>query len=300
MITKPLVSIIIPVYNREKFILEVIECSVKQDYPNIEVVIIDNCSSDSSWNIISSFSSNLITKYQNESNIGPVNNWIKGVEISKGDYVKILFSDDLISTDYVSKTMNLMLSNNKNAFVYSRISVVNDEIGPIRNYGYNQTGIYPSELFIKDSIGQIGKHVPVSPGAAIFKRKNLKILKSIPNNLSINHNSTGAGIDLLIYLLSFNENNTFGYINENLTTFRHHGDGFSVKEDLHTAYLCAQSYYFENYNSKYLSKFNSYLILNLIKHKKLGIISQFYSNPKIKYKISFLFIMKLIIEKFKK
>lgn len=52
----PLVSILIPVYNREKYIGEAIESAINQTYKNIEVIIVDNCSTDNTWKILQDLS----------------------------------------------------------------------------------------------------------------------------------------------------------------------------------------------------------------------------------------------------
>ena len=70
------VSILIPVYNREKAILTAVECAVNQTYPDIEVVCVDNASTDSTWSVLQE----LKLKYpkiiisRNETNLGPVKN----------------------------------------------------------------------------------------------------------------------------------------------------------------------------------------------------------------------------------
>ena len=51
----PLVSILIPVYNREKYIGEAIESAINQTYKNIEVIIVDNCSTDNTWKILQDY-----------------------------------------------------------------------------------------------------------------------------------------------------------------------------------------------------------------------------------------------------
>ena len=73
----PLVSICIPNYNSEKYIKGCIESALNQTYSNIEVIVLDNMSTDDSWKIISEISNDSYKKFQNKKNIGMVNNFKK-------------------------------------------------------------------------------------------------------------------------------------------------------------------------------------------------------------------------------
>ena len=94
----PLVSIIIPVYNRKKLVVESVESALIQGYGNFEVVISDNCSNDGTWEeCIRRYESDpRVVLVRNSENIGPVPNWLAAALAASGDYVKILFSDDLL------------------------------------------------------------------------------------------------------------------------------------------------------------------------------------------------------------
>lgn len=76
----PLVSIVIPVYNRESFILETVNSALSQDYSNFEVVVVDNSSTDSTYKILQNIQDAKLKVYRNLKNIGPVKNWLKSIE----------------------------------------------------------------------------------------------------------------------------------------------------------------------------------------------------------------------------
>ena len=107
---KKLVSILIPVYNRESLIADAINSALSQNYSNIEIIIADNCSTDGTYAICKTYADRekKIRLYQNESNIGPIENFIKCAEYSKGDYIKYLLSDDTDSPDFLSKSVPLL------------------------------------------------------------------------------------------------------------------------------------------------------------------------------------------------
>ena len=83
MISKPLISICIPCYNSDKYIKDCIESGLNQTYENIEVIVLDNMSTDNSWSIISKISNSSLRKFQNEKNIGMVKNFKKFINLLK-------------------------------------------------------------------------------------------------------------------------------------------------------------------------------------------------------------------------
>jgi len=103
---EPLVSILIPTYNRERLIGETIRSALVQTYPHIEVVVVDNASTDSSWEVISELArkDSRIHPFRNETNVGPMRNWKRAFDEAKGKNGKVLWSDDLIAPDFHEKT----------------------------------------------------------------------------------------------------------------------------------------------------------------------------------------------------
>jgi glycosyltransferase involved in cell wall biosynthesis len=91
----PLVSIIIPCYNSERFIEEAINSAINQTYKNIEVIVINDCSTDKSLDIITSFSSKIhIENFLVNQGVQRARN--RGIELAKGEYIKFLDSDDVL------------------------------------------------------------------------------------------------------------------------------------------------------------------------------------------------------------
>lgn len=99
----PLISILIPTYNRPKDIRKTILSCLSQDYENIEIIITDNSDNFDTENIIREINENKIKYYKNNENIGPILNWKKAFEYSSGDWIVILPDDDyLINPFYLS------------------------------------------------------------------------------------------------------------------------------------------------------------------------------------------------------
>ena len=105
----PLVSICIPTYNGAKYLSEAIDSAISQTYSNIEIVIVDDLSTDATLEIIKNYQQkdNRIKIYKNEKNIGLVNNWNSCLKQSKGEWIQFLFQDDLLDKCCIEKKIKL-------------------------------------------------------------------------------------------------------------------------------------------------------------------------------------------------
>ena len=110
------VSIIIPVYNSSKYLKECINSVIKQTYKNLEIIIVNDKSTDNSLEIINSFSDKRIIVINLEKNSGVSIARNKGVEASTGDYICFLDSDDYWNLRKIEKQVKFI--KNK-AFIYS-------------------------------------------------------------------------------------------------------------------------------------------------------------------------------------
>lgn len=105
-----LVSIIIPVYNVEKYISKCLDSVLSQVYPNIEIICVDDCSPDNSAKIIYDYQRkyNNVFYYTYDKNGGLGYARDYGICKAKGDYILFVDSDDYINLDYVSTYVDAM------------------------------------------------------------------------------------------------------------------------------------------------------------------------------------------------
>lgn len=94
----PLVSILMTSYNREKYIGSAIQSALYQTYENWELIVLDDCSKDKTFEIAKAFSSkdSRIKVYRNDSNLGQFKNRNRVASFAEGEYLKYLDSDDLL------------------------------------------------------------------------------------------------------------------------------------------------------------------------------------------------------------
>lgn len=96
---KPLVSIVMAVYNGQKYLQETIDSILKQNYENIELIIVDDCSTDGSWKILESNLDDRIVLLKNEKNMRLAYSLNKAIAIAKGKYIARMDADDICLPD---------------------------------------------------------------------------------------------------------------------------------------------------------------------------------------------------------
>lgn len=105
---KEKISVVIPTYNRERTLKRSIESVLKQTYLNIEIIIIDDCSTDNTEQIVKSFNNEKIRYIRLDKNSGACVARNKGIEIATGDYIAFQDSDDEWLEDKLEKQMKVL------------------------------------------------------------------------------------------------------------------------------------------------------------------------------------------------
>jgi len=292
-----LVSILIPVYNREHLVGETIESAINQTYKNIEIIIVDNCSTDNTWQVLEHYAAldNRIRLFKNKENIGPVRNWKRCIDEAKGEYAKILFSDDLISENFIEETLKYFDKNT--AFVLSKIKVVDKEkIFKISKYD-NRKNITIKEYFNNILLFN-NLRFPISPGAALFRAKDLKnsMEVDIPNPINLDFKNYGAGNDLLLFLNTAINYSEIKTIEDTTAFFRLHNQSFTIENQLNTFYEYTRLYFIKNYQPQLLPKFKTVLWFR----KKLKLTDEKVYNLIVGEIAGFYLVRQLFIEIFKK
>lgn len=227
-----LVSIMIPVFNREEYLGECIESALAQTIQNIEILLVDNCSTDSTWSICQKFAAQdpRIRIFRNEQNIGPVKNWLRCVKEARGEYGKILFSDDLIEPRFLEECLPFFEDLHV-AFVFTAAKIGSSPRQGVINYRWKcQDGKTSALTFIEDAL--FGGDIPLSPGAAIFRIDDLRrnLFWNIPSWNGSKFAEHGAGPDTLLYLLTATQYAEVAFIAEPLVFFRSHPDSITIRK----------------------------------------------------------------------
>ncbi len=202
----PLVSVVIPNYNHARYLDERIQSVLNQTYPNFEVIILDDCSTDNSVDIINKYKDNAhVTHFIiNKNNSGsPFKQWQKGFELAKGEWIWIAESDDSCNPKFI-KTMIGQLDNESSSFAFCRSKRINQNGDFITEHWQDElTGsfVMDGKLFIDNYLRW--KCIVWNASSVIFRRD---YVSKIPTDY-INYKAAG---DWLFWIcLSWLGNVTF-------------------------------------------------------------------------------------------
>ena len=109
---KPLISIIIPIYNQGEYLDDCLKSVINQTYQNIEIICINDGSTDDSWSIIQKYKNkdHRIVAI-NQKNQGVYSSRCNGVRIAKGEYISFLDSDDILDICFIEKLYSYIISD---------------------------------------------------------------------------------------------------------------------------------------------------------------------------------------------
>jgi len=161
----PLVSVIIPLYNYEKYVADCIDSIVRQDYENIEIVLIDNASTDNGLQVAKDKLSSFSVRYkiiENSYNLGICASQNRAIEAVRGDYTCIICSDDILAKGRISRHIQI-LERSTNA----NIAVCN---GPIQTM--KEDGTPTSKLTL---LGTLAKNEQFNLESVVTKKKTLTL-----------------------------------------------------------------------------------------------------------------------------
>ncbi len=156
----PLVSIIIPTYNREKTLLRAIKSVLNQEYDRYEIIIVDDGSTDNTRNIIESYLKNENIFYIFQKNKGVCAARNLGIEKANGEYIALLDSDDEFSPDKLSIQINIMKASNS-IFSVSNCAIINENQSTKNKYNNN---------FLVSEEQVINNEIPLSASLMLFRK----------------------------------------------------------------------------------------------------------------------------------
>ncbi|MDR1544414.1 MAG: glycosyltransferase family 2 protein [Prevotellaceae bacterium] len=99
----PKISILMPCFNVEKYVAEAIESMLNQTFGNFELLILDDCSTDRTAEIVKSFADKRIVYHKNETNLGLSENLNVGIRLAKGEYIARMDGDDISVPERLEK-----------------------------------------------------------------------------------------------------------------------------------------------------------------------------------------------------
>ena len=121
------ISIIVPVYNLEKYLKRCVDSLISQKFENLEILLIDDGSTDQSGSICEEYTrKDTRVRVVHKENGGLISAWTKGAKVSTGDYLCFVDGDDWIDENMISE-MVLRLSGNKKEIISSDYLIEKEE-----------------------------------------------------------------------------------------------------------------------------------------------------------------------------
>ena len=154
----PCVSIVIPVYNHARYLPEAIDSVLNQDYPNIELIVLDDGSSDDTTEVLRRYGDRFF--WESHRNMGQANTLNKGWRMAKGEILAYLSADDFLLPKAVSASVRCLHENPDAVLCYPNFQLVDSESRLVR---YVVTPEYNYEEMV-------AKFVTAPSAGAFFRR----------------------------------------------------------------------------------------------------------------------------------
>lgn len=171
-IKQPLVSVIIPCYNAEKYVEQAVRSIMDQTYKNLEIIVVNDFSKDNTATILKKLAEqdNRIIYLENEKNLKLAKTLNKGLDFCKGDFIVRMDADDISIVDRIQKQTEFLLNNPDIDLVGGNTLVINEN-GDLLNFKTN----YP--LLNQDIIRKIPFKVTFSHPTVMARRSFFQDLR---------------------------------------------------------------------------------------------------------------------------
>jgi len=202
----PDITVLMPVYNGEKFLAQAIDSIFNQRFDNFEFLIIDDCSKDKSRDIIRLYEDKRLRFIENHKNLGQSKTMNRGIELANAKYIARIDQDDLSHPERLQKQMEYIES--------SRCSIVGTWANTIDNngelYGYVQHPVEHEHI-----ANSLGISCSLSHSSVLMKRDDIRSVGCYSEDYRV-------AMDWHLWLKAANHGLIFGNIPEYLVSLRQH------------------------------------------------------------------------------
>jgi len=268
--SQPLVTVITPLFNAQDFIGETIESVLDQTYQNWEMIIVDDCSTDNSRDIVKKYEAkeSRIKLIELEKNFGgPARPRNVGLDISKGDYLAFLDADDVWLKNKLQVQINEMLVNNLDFTSTDSKFIDDNSIDTIINK--HKIIIFFKKIKRKATLSDVIKGSFISTSSAIVSKNFIS---------KFDENKDFIGVeDMYLWMKILNKKNVrYKYIRDKLIKYRVSSTSLSER----------------GVNQKQAIKANLCILKFILDNQKFEYIKYFYIRI---IKLAFIYFIKKII-----
>lgn len=271
-----LISIIIPNYNHASYLKQRIDSILAQTFQDFELIILDDCSTDSSREIIDEYRSHpKVTQIiYNEKNSGGVfKQWIKGIEKSKGEFIWIAESDDYTAENFLEETLKVLEQNHSIGMVFTNTNAVNHKgeflwtTEEDKAISYQQLAAFQNTIE-EDNVAQflVSEMIIANASSVLFRKSSLLLIdfEELQKFVNTGDRFVYIGIALQSKICYLAKALNFMRSHENNTTKKSFENG-----NIHKDRLRVLNYYF---NELYSVSSNRKNVVNFYKTNYLSFI----------------------------
>lgn len=232
---KPTISVVMASFNGEKFIARQIDSVLSQSYTRLELIIVDDGSSDQTAAIVNQYviQDERVHFYPSNQNMGLVKNFERGLKLSKGEFIILADQDDLFQDDKIEKQLTTLMDSANADMVISDLELIDEADNRLSGSMWQFQGIHPEK---KASFKRLCVDNYATGCSMMFSRELLKSAIPFPSQLKIHDQwlallavrRSGGGIEV---------------IREPLTRYRQHQDnviGAKSSKHLNWFNLCSK------------------------------------------------------------
>jgi len=223
----PLISVLVPAYNHEKYVETTLSSILEDQYPNKELVIIDDGSDDNTGKIIEDwvnlYKDEIQMKFQSRKNWGVTKTLNDLIDLSNGEYILFIHSDDYLLAGGIMKRYEYLQGQPEKIAVFADCIVIDKE-----NKKNHDSGL--SDLYFADKSKYINsdalkKEIITNwsvPGGTIMVKKEAY------KQFRYNEKFIIEDLDFYLYFAS---KNLIGFLDEKVSAYRVHGENTCMKDE---------------------------------------------------------------------
>ena len=254
-----LISVLIPAYNHEKFIKNTIQSIINQTYKNIELIVIDDGSKDSTWNVIQSLRKECEERFirvvfQTQENAGTCTTLNRLLEKAQGEFLCIVASDDCMKAHACERMAGFLSTHSEYMLVVGDNEIIDGQ-GKKAYWDRNRNLVYQKEQAVYCTFADfLQKSTGVNFLSDEFgSYKKLYITNHIPNGYMIRKNifdkihgfTTEAPLEDWYLMLQISKYGKMKFINDVLFSYRWHG-GNTILNNEKMDKICKKTKDYEN------------------------------------------------------
>ena len=253
------VSVIITSYNYEQYIKEAIESVLNQTYSDFELIVIDDCSTDNSVNVIKQFNDERIKFIQNEQNIGLKGSMQRAISICTGDWIAFLESDDTWFPETLEKRLEYAEKYTQVGIIFNDVLEFGDEkwLLAVKKNFERVRKILNKKTFPKNIFYDINLH------NLILTFSSVMIKRELFENLNF-ETPIDSLLDWWIYIHIAYNTDAY-YMKEKLTKWRQHRQSYITRKKKTKFKMANISAYLDVYKNQKLGlKFIPFLVFSIL------------------------------------